>query len=181
VKKPLPKQYQWLLKETGPRLLLEALSHHGTVEWTSGSNPAIIGWAKSTGLAKVYTNDGIPWCSLFMMYVALESGWDINGINLMARSWLKFGTSVQTPMLGDVLVFWRGSKTGTQGHVGIYVGEDKDYYHVLGGNQNDQVSITRIAKTRLLAARRCKWRIAQPSNVRRVILSPVGQVTANEA
>jgi len=47
------------------------------------------------------------------------------------------------------LVFWRGTKSGWQGHVGFYAGEDATHYHVLGGNQSDSISITRIRKTRL--------------------------------
>ena len=36
-------------------------------------------------------------------------------------------------MLGDILTFKRNGG----GHVGLYVGEDKDCYHVLGGNQGN--------------------------------------------
>ena len=39
------------------------------------------------------------------------------------------------------------------GHVGFYVGEDGTHYHVLGGNQDDAVSIAKIAKSRLVASR----------------------------
>lgn len=39
------------------------------------------------------------------------------------------------------------------GHVGFAVGQDKDYYHVLGGNQSDQVNITKIAKSRCVGIR----------------------------
>ncbi len=84
-------------------------------------------------------------------------------------------------MLGDILVFWREKKTGWKGHVGMYVGEDKTHYHVLGGNQSDSVSIARIEKGRLLGARRCKWKVNQPPNVRVVKLAATGIVTTNEA
>lgn len=84
----------------------------------------------------------------------------------------------KTPMLGDVLVFARGRVSG---HVGVYVGEDATAYHVIGGNQGDSVSIKRIARSRLLGARRCPWRVNQPSNVRRVQLAASGAVSANEA
>jgi hypothetical protein len=41
------------------------------------------------------------------------------------------------------------------GHVGFYIGKDPDRQalHVLGGNQADQVSVTRIRRDRLFAAR----------------------------
>jgi len=81
------------------------------------------------------------------------------------------------PMLGDVLTFKRDGG----GHVGIYVGEDKTHYHVLGGNQSNMVNVVRIAKTRLFKARRTLWKIAQPANVRKVYLEPKGIITTNEA
>jgi cell wall-associated NlpC family hydrolase len=80
-------------------------------------------------------------------------------------------------MLGDVLTFKRDGG----GHVGIYVGEDDKHYHVLGGNQGNSVSISRIAKTRLYKARRTTWKIAQPANVRVVKLEAKGVITTNEA
>ncbi len=66
--------------------------------------------------------------------------------------WIKFGNASDKPMLGDVLVF--GRKGG--GHVGLYVGEGRDAYHVLGGNQDDTVSIKRIARAGCSGARRCR-------------------------
>jgi cell wall-associated NlpC family hydrolase len=126
-----------------------------------------------------------------MAYTALQAGWDTPKNPLGARNWQKFGTPVpitkgrqgtlgRYPMLGDVLVFWRGKKNGFAGHVGIYVGEDDTHFHVLGGNQKDSVSIARIEKSRLLQARRCKWKVNQPENVRRVFLEANGVVTTDE-
>jgi cell wall-associated NlpC family hydrolase len=79
-------------------------------------------------------------------------------------------------MLGDVLTFKREGG----GHVGIYIGEDTTHFHVLGGNQGNAVSVSRIAKTRLFKARRTPWKIAQPSNVRKIILEGKGNVSTNE-
>ena len=174
----LPKQYAWLAKEPGPRLLLEALRLYGTTEAPgAANNPTIMAWAKSTGLAKVYTADAVPWCGLGMAYIALQAGWDVPINPLWAQNWLKFGNAAGKAMLGDVLVF--GRKGG--GHVGIYVGEDADAYHVLGCNQSDAVSIKRIAKARLLGVRRCAWRVNQPGNVRVIELASSGALSTNEA
>lgn len=185
----LPKQYAWLASEPGPRLLTEALKLYGTAEKPGpGNNPSILGWAKATGLDRLYTNDSsTPWCGLFMAYAALQAGWTPPLNPLGARNWLTFGMPVSeapspaAPALGDVLVFWRGSRGGWSGHVAIYVGEDAESYHCLGGNQADQVSIKRIAKDRLLGARRCPWRIGQPDFVRVVRLAASGAVSRNEA
>ena len=52
--------------------------------------------------------------------------------------------------LGDIAVFWRGSKEGQEGHVGLYISETPNFVYVLGGNQLDQVNISKISKAKLL-------------------------------
>jgi len=117
-----------------------------------GNEPKIIDWATKTGID--YKSDDIPWCGLFVAHcissTLLEEPLPANP--LTARNWMKFGAPAQ-PALGSVLVFWRGRKDGWQGHVGFYAGEDAAAYHVLGGNQGDAVSITRIKRERLLDVR----------------------------
>lgn len=181
---PLPKAYAWLNDEPGPRILKEFVNVHGTAEQPGdGSNPSILAWARAVGLEHVYRDDSIAWCGLAMAYVAGQAGWDNapRGNALLARNWLAWGNAVDTPMLGDVLVFWRGSREGIKGHVGVYVGEDDAAFHVIGGNQGDKVSIRRIERDRLLQARRCPWRINQPANVRRVELSASGKLSIDES
>lgn len=177
---PLPKAYAWLADEPGPRLLTEFLKVYGVTE-TPGpaSNPTILGWAKATGLERIYKSDATAWCGLAMGYVAGQAGWETapKGNALWARNWAAWGNKAPSPMLGDVLVFERG----TGGHVGIYVGEDPEAFHVLGGNQKNRVSFTRIKKRRLIAVRRSPWRINQPPNVRKVKLAASGSVSTNEA
>ena len=173
----LPLQYAWLTDEPGPRILIEALKTYGTAEKPGpGNNPSIMQWARETGLARVYANDATAWCGLLMAYVALQAGWEPPLNPLWARNWLDFGKLQKSACLGDVLVFSRGKG----GHVALYVGEDAEAYHVLGGNQGDRVSIKRIAKKRLLGIRRCPWRINQPASVRPVRLAATGALSTNE-
>lgn len=178
----LPNEYKWLKREQAPRILIEALSLFGTLE-TPGEkdNPIILSWAKELGdpdVERDYRHDSIAWCGLFMAVCAKRARLEVPDKPLWALNWAKFGNPAPFPAkLGDVLVFKR---TGG-GHVGIYVGEDDTAYHVLGGNQKDSVSITRIAKSRLHALRRTAWKIAQPESVRRVFLSSNGQLSENEA
>lgn len=175
----LPAQYKWLASETGPRILVEALKTYGTAEKPGpGSNPSILKWAEDVGLERVYKSDDTAWCGLWMAYVVKQAGWDDPLNPLWARNWLNFGTPQKVAMLGDVLVFSRGKNAG---HVGLYVGEDNTAYHVLGGNQSDQVNIKRISKTRLLGVRRCPWRVNQPKNVKPVKLAATGSLSTNEA
>lgn len=176
----LPEEYRWLLKEPGPRILTEALHWYGTLELPGeANNPVIIEWAKEVGgwIGDWYTQDSVPWCGLFMAMVAKRAGFPFNQKALAAGEWLKWGDPVAIPSLGDVLVF---SRPGGN-HVGEYVCEDAEAYHVLGGNQSDSVCITRIAKSRLTGARRCRWKTAQPLNVRPIHVAPSGALSQNEA
>lgn len=168
----MQKGYEWLLGEPAPKMLVEALKLYGVKEYPGGANnPVIMGWAKETG-AKGYTGDSIAWCALGASVVAKRAGWDYQpgGNALWARNWALWGNKADVAMLGDFLVFPRGSG----GHIGQYVGEDDTHYHVYGFNQNDTVNIVRKPKTPILAIRRAPWKIAQPPNVRRIFLSPKG-------
>jgi uncharacterized protein (TIGR02594 family) len=170
--------YDWLKEEKSPRILVQAVKLIGTKEIVGKEhNPIILEWAKELELSKVYTNDEIPWCGLFVAYCCKLAALDVVSKPLWALSWSNWGFEAKEPMLGDVLTFKRDGG----GHVGIYVGEDKTHYHVLGGNQSNMVNVVRIAKTRLFKARRTLWKIAQPANVRKVYLEPKGIITTNEA
>ena len=161
-------RFAFLLEEGGPFMVNEALALFGTLE-TPGhaNNPVIVGWAKEVGGdVGWYDKDRIPWCGLFMAVVAKRAGKKVPKRALSARAWLAFGSPTDVPMLGDTLVFWRGSPTGVSGHVGLYVGETEHYFYVLGGNQSDKVCITRVAKYQFLGARR-QYR-KTPKNVRRI-------------
>ena len=173
----LPKKYEWLQREQAPRHLLKAVELYGTTEIVGQqSNPVIMGWARELNL-KQYTNDDTPWCGLYLGIVMKRADRQVVKDPLWARNWAKFGVASPSPMLGDVLVFSRGSG----GHVGFYVGETKQSYHVLGGNQGNSVSIVLIAKNRLIACRRPPYH-TQPLNVRKITLDSAGVITStNEA
>lgn len=170
--------YEFLQKETAPKVLVEAVKMIGTKEIVgSKHNPTILGWAKELGLQKVYNSDEIPWCGLAIAYACLKAGVQVIDKPLWALSWSKWGTEVSEPMLGDILTFKRDGG----GHVGFYVGEDKECFHVLGGNQGNQMCVSRIAKARLYKARRTAWKVAQPKSVRKIQLSSSGVISTNEA
>jgi uncharacterized protein (TIGR02594 family) len=186
----IPKEYEHVLAPGAPSLIREAVKLYGVVEAPgSRNNPVIMGWVRVVEKALKtrdlgfrtlgYTSDAVPWCGLYFGVVAVRAGWtdQMPMAPLWARNGLQFGRKVSTPMFGDVLVFSRGGG----GHIGFYVGEDVSAYHVLGGNQSDAVTITRIAKSRLLGARRPKWRVAQPASVRKIIMGAHGPLSTNEA
>ena len=177
----LPIKYNWLNKENAPKMLVEALRHYGILEHVGkGSNPNITQWAKEVGVSGWYTDDDIPWCGLFTGIVAKRAGYPFSaGKLLAAREWLNWGTPVPKgrEMLWDILVFQRNGG----GHVGFYVGENKDNFLVYGGNQSNAVGFAWITKSRLLGSRRPTYKIGEPANVRKINLTFEGNLSTNEA
>lgn len=177
----VPARYAWLAQVAGlPRIIDEAFKLYGTLE-TPGTadNPVIEAWAREVGgaVADVYKADSIPWCGLFAAVVVKRAGKNPPRNPLWALSWSAFGVPVDVPMLGDVLVYKRQGG----GHVNFYVGEDEGAFHGIGGNQSDGVNVTRIARSRLYAARRPEWVSAAPAGRRRFRLTPSGPLSTNEA
>ncbi len=157
----------------------EALRLKGIREETGAAdNPTIVGWARALQLP--FAHDATAWCGLFVAHCVAAALPDepLPSNPLGARTWLRFGTHTE-PGLGAILVFWRGERAGWKGHVGFYAGEDAAAFHVLGGNQADAVSITRLAKTRLLGAR---WPITVPKlSPTQVARAGGGGLSADEA
>lgn len=169
--------YEFLKKTTAPKVLVQAIKLIGTKEIVGKEhNPTILEWAKELGLEKTYNKDEIAWCGLFVAICVHRAGFEVVKGPLWALNWAKYGNAVDVPMLGDVLTFKRNGG----GHVGFYVGEDDKCFHVLGGNQNNQVNVIRIEKSRLHKARRTAWKIAQPAQVKVIKLTAKGTISKNE-
>lgn len=177
----LPTKYQWLNKEPSPKQLVEALKHYGVLEISGkNSNPNILKWAKEVGVSGWYTDDDIPWCGLFVGVVMNRVGYGFSSSKLLAaKEWNRWGLPRKKGQekLFDVLVF---SRTGG-GHVGFYVGENEHAFLVYGGNQSNAVGFAWISKGRLLGARYPAYKIGEPANVRKIILSESGELSKNEA
>ena len=178
----ISSQYDWLNHVDGlPKMVAEGvkLGKINTTE-VSGikSNPEIMAMAKEAGVERIYTRDEVAWCAVAMVVLALRAGKKVNFSSyarLRAKSFTDFGNAVKVPMLGDVLVFFREGGH----HVGLYVGEDETCYHVMGGNQSNQFNVTRILKTRMIAARRPIYNV-QPAAVKRIYLKASGDISENE-
>lgn len=177
----LPDKYKWLETEGAPKMLVEAIKHYGTLEHTGqGSNPNILAWAKEVGVSGWYTDDDIPWCGLFVGVVAKRSGYPFPASKLLAaEQWINWGEPVTKgrEMLWDILVFKRPGG----GHVGFYVGENEKAFLVYGGNQSNAVGFAWIAKERCIGARRPKYAIGEPGNVRKIAFNESGELSTNEA
>jgi len=94
------------------------------------------------------------WCAAYVNASLGHAGIEGTG-KMTARSFLDWGTAVDTPQVGDIAVFSRGDPNGWQGHVGFFAGYNPDgTVKVLGGNQNDGVGYGSYSTDRLLGYRR---------------------------
>lgn len=179
----LPKQYEFLDKEGAPKMLVEFLKIYGVVEVPgNGDNATILLWAKELGLEKTYNHDKMPWCGLEMAVVCKNAGKPYPDNPLWALNWAKWGERAEEAKLGYILVFPRFSNGRlVGGHVGMYVGQDDDCYHVAGGNEGDKSDIVRIKKDRVYAIRKPMYLTGEPANVRVIKLGKEGPISSNEA
>lgn len=119
-------------------------------------NPQILKFYADSGNSWVQ-DDETPWCAAFVGSVLAECG--IQGTNkLNARSYQTWGepVDISEARKGDIVVFWRGSKDGWQGHVAFFDRVEGNQIYVLGGNQGNAVSVTPYPMDRLLSIRRLK-------------------------
>lgn len=158
-----------------PKWLEVAKQAIGTKEITGPKHsPIIVGWLKK--LSAWWKDDETPWCGTFVAHCLLEAGIPYAGKWFRAKDWAGYGALLRPHLLapGAILVFERQGG----GHVGFYVGEDDLCYHVLGGNQGNSVSVSRILKARCIATR---WPKGQPVDGKPIHLKIDGTpVTTNE-
>ena len=103
------------------------------------------------------------WCAAFVNSVLAAAGIpgsaSVHHNPLLARSFLTWGEGVSRENIqpGDVVVFPRGWE-GWQGHVGFYVEtvweDDVEYWAILGGNQQNSVSVDLYPASRAIGIRR---------------------------
>lgn len=179
------KRYEWLHNiGTLPKMISAALQYMGIKEVPGkGSNPVILNMAKQVGLEEIYKDDDTSWCALFINFIIRLTGKPWAGSSdpydfLRAKHLLLWGSVVKTgdEKLGDVLIFDREGG----GHVGLYVAESGTTFHVLGGNQSNSVSITEIAKVRLMGARRY-YATTAPESAKKYVVDSSGELSKNEA
>ncbi len=126
-----------------PRWLTLARAEIGFHE--TGDNMGIGKYVSQAG----YGAEGEAWCSIFAGAMLKSAGVDTRGMNAMAQSVMSAPgfTKLDAPRLGAICVFWRGSRSSGEGHVGFLVvlpAADAIKISVLGGNENDQVEIESI-------------------------------------
>lgn len=125
-------------------------------------NAKIVAYFADAGFPSI-KDDETAWCAA-AVNAHLERSGVAGSKSLAARSFEKWGVDC-APKLGAIVVMWRGSRTGWQGHVGLYVRETATHVYVLGGNQGDALTVAAFRKTQVLGYR---WpRAATESRINR--------------
>ncbi len=134
-----------------PDWLLWAWREIGVREVSGANdNARIVDMFKDVGHTSV-DNDEVAWCAAFLG-ACLERSGRLSTRSLMARSYLQWGRQLDTARPGAIAVLSRGSNPAL-GHVGFIVGEADAHIFLLGGNQDDAVSVTAFEKSRVLSYR----------------------------
>jgi uncharacterized protein (TIGR02594 family) len=128
-----------------------ALSEVGIKEFPGDKdNPRIVEYLKSTTLgAPDDSNDETKWCSAFVNWCVERAGYEGTD-SAWALSWLNWGKKALTPRDGCVVVLKPGPDSR---HVGFYVGETASHVKILGGNQSNEVNVTKFKKSGVVGYR----------------------------
>jgi len=124
----------------------------------SGSNARVEkyhAYARLDNTSGRVVTDDVPWCASFICFCLEMVGMGSTN-SKAARSFLKWGVTVELKdaLPGDLVVYYRGQKSGWSGHVGIFLGMSSGYIITLGGNQADAVRVSKYSTTKLLSVRR---------------------------
>lgn len=94
-------------------------------------------------------------CANWVSEVVFSAGGGRPLYSSMARNWLKWGKPVSSSTMkpGDVIVTWRGSKSGKSGHVLIYLGNGQCIHRP---TRSKPVQLTHLSfyKSKILGVRR---------------------------
>lgn len=138
-------------------IMAEANLYRGTWEWKGADhNPKVLAMYADAGHPEI-RNDEVPWCAAFVGSVLARVGLQNTG-SLLAKSYLNWGVPVkrlEDANPGDIIILHRGTKSW-QGHVGFLVGLDENNVHILGGNQGNQVNVSKYSRNKLAGIRRAK-------------------------
>lgn len=140
------------------------------------NNKKLSDWLKSDGNT-LGDPAQLPWCGDFMeTVIAVTLPQEPMVTNpYWALNWKKFGIATDIVALGAIAPFQRPGG----GHIAIVVGHENGYFHVLGGNQSNAVSIMKIDKDRLSGPLR--WPKTYPKPKSALPMSTIdGTVSHNE-
>lgn len=126
------------------------------------NNPLILAMIQTCN-SSVQLNDEVPWCSAFVNFVAKLLKLPRTH-SLAAKSWLDVGHVVTSPGYAQIdsdIVILNRTANPALGHVGFFAGlADSVHYnneakiYILGGNQNNSVSLQAFPLNQVAGIRR---------------------------
>lgn len=136
-----------------PQWIRVALGEIGVIEDVrpGKSNPRVSQYHAITRAGAA--TDDVPWCASFVGF-CLEMAGVTSTKSKAAASYATWGEACDSPYFGSVIVFGKSDPDakGT-GHVGFCLGVSGPDVYVLGGNQNNRVSIATRKKSAIVATR----------------------------
>lgn len=128
-----------------------ARSEIGTHEIAgSADNPRVMAYYRDAGHPEI-DHDETPWCAAFVGAMLKRAGYPHTG-SLAARSYCTYGTRLEKPAPGCIMVMTRGGNSW-EGHVAFYLEDAGANIRVLGGNQRDAVNVAEYPKSKVIAYR----------------------------
>jgi uncharacterized protein (TIGR02594 family) len=128
----------------------------------SATNPRIRAIFADAGHPEV-TSDEVAWCSAFVC-ACLERAQTVSTRSLMARSHLAWGEPLDAPRTGAIAILSRGDDPAL-GHTGFVAGWTDSAIILLGGNQQDGVTVAPFPVNRLIGLRWPATSAEQPAPV----------------
>lgn len=167
--------------ESEPPWLRRARQEIGVQEIAgSRHSAAVLGYWERSKL--YFKSDEVPWCAGFVGAMLEDCGIRSTRSG-MARSYSQgWGRKLTRAIPGAIVVFWRGSKHGSSGHVGFVTGMDQ-YGNVrcLGGNQSDAVNVKSFDTDRVIGYYWPKGVPLKGSEDSLTVVQTDGEVSNNEA
>lgn len=134
-----------------PAWLKAAIGELGQAEVSGAkSNPRIIAYRKMAECGLGGDDGAVPWCAIFVNAMLAQAKTDGSG-SAMARGFASSRNfrKLAAPVVGCITVL-SSSRGPASGHVGFYTGENGLFFQMLGGNQNDAVTISMFQKAKLV-------------------------------
>lgn len=119
-----------------------------------GKSSKILNVAKSQ-VGSYYRPGVKAQCANFVGHVVTKAGGEKPSSASFARSWLKWGKPVgwSSKKPGDIIVTWRGSRSGSYGHILIYAGDNKAIHRSTSGKKVAYIDVANYS-SRILGVRR---------------------------
>lgn len=138
----------------------------------AGNNPAIVKMFER--VLGTSMPDSTAWCAVAVGSILLDAGYRSTG-KATARSYLDYGqkVSLADAKPGDIAVFWRGSPTSWQGHVGIFVRKQCGKIYIYSGNDSNEFKLGSRVESQLLGIRRV-------TNAEKISPAPIDPIEDSE-